>query len=127
MIYSHFRLTLTSVRRDVFANNRLSLPLVSPSPLANLILMSTNLTFGPANKIYACLADPEYGHSLASVKSPFMYNVRDEGRKDFFDYMKHHVRQITFYKTCISDMIFFSLTKNRLVSCDRLELDRLTL
>ena len=81
-----------AVRPDVFANNRLSLLLVSSAPIPNIVMLGTTLTFGLADKIYSCLADPEYGHSLAPEKSPFMYNVRDEGRKDFFDYMKYHVR-----------------------------------
>ncbi|KIM78300.1 hypothetical protein PILCRDRAFT_824514 [Piloderma croceum F 1598] len=78
------------VRRDVFANSRLSLPLVSSSSLALLFIMSTSLSFGAVSQIHAYLTDPEYGPSLAAEKSAFMYTVRDEGLKDLFDYMKHH-------------------------------------
>jgi len=46
--------------------------------------------FGLLNKIYACLTDPEYGPSLAPEKSIFMYNVKDEGVKNYFDYLKNN-------------------------------------
>jgi SAM-dependent methyltransferase len=78
------------VRHEVFANNRLSLLLVSSSPLPNIFLQRTSVTFGLLNEMHICLTDPEYGPSLAPEKSPFMYTVRDEGLKDFFDYLKHH-------------------------------------
>jgi hypothetical protein len=81
------------VRPDVFANNRLSLLLVSSTPLADRLLLSTTVTFGPADKFHACLTDLAYGPSMSPEKSPFMYNVKNEGLKDFFDYMKHHVRR----------------------------------
>jgi len=81
------------VRPDVFANNHLSLLLVSSTPVADRLLLSTTVTFGPADKFYACLTDLAYGPSMSPEKSPFMYNVKNEGLKDFFDYMKHHVRR----------------------------------
>ena len=78
---------------------------MSSSPVAILCLLSTTVTFGAANQIYACLTDPEYGPSLKPEKSPFMYNVRNEGLADFFDYLKHHVCQLTVYTAYISYMI----------------------
>jgi hypothetical protein len=113
--------TLTSVRRDVFANNRLSLPLVSSTSLAHLFIMATSLSFGAVSQIHACLTDPEYGPSLAADKSAFMYTVRDEGLKDLFDYIKHHVRQPTVYICCVVYSIVFSLTSNRSVGRQKTE------
>jgi hypothetical protein len=103
----------TPVRCDIFANNRLSLPLVSSTPLADVLLLSTTVSSGAAKNFYECLTDPEYGPSLAPEKCPFMYNVRDEGFKDFFDYIRHHVCQPA-HKTCIAKPIIFSPMRNRL-------------
>ena len=102
------------VRHNVFANNRLSLLLVSSSPLPNIFLQRTSVTFGLLNEMHICLTDPEYGPSLAPEKSPFMYTVRDEGLKDFFDYLKHHVRRTTIYIARISDLMISSLIWSRL-------------
>jgi hypothetical protein len=44
-----------------------------------------------------------------------MYNVRNEGLADFFDYLKHHVCQLTVYTAYISYMISFSQIWSRLV------------
>jgi hypothetical protein len=78
------------VRHEVFANSRLSLSLGSGAPLANIFLMGTNFFYVFVNKIHACLTDPDYGPSLVPEKSTFMYCVRDEGVRDFYDYLKHH-------------------------------------
>jgi hypothetical protein len=47
-----------------------------------------------------------------------MFTVRDEGLKDFFDYLKHHVREQTIYIAFISDLMIASLTWNRF-ACPR--------
>jgi hypothetical protein len=77
------------------------------------------MSFGAVSQIHACLTDPEYGPSLAAEKSAFMYTVRDEGLKDHFDYLKHHVRQTTVYIYCVTYMVVFSLRRNRLVGNEK--------
>jgi hypothetical protein len=81
-----------------------------------MILLGTGVMFGLLNKIYACLTDPEYGPSLAPEKSIFMYNVKDEGVKNYFDYLKNNVRRSVVY-----DLQFYlmasSLVWSRLVYC----------
>jgi hypothetical protein len=37
-----------------------------------------------------------------------MYNVRNEGLADFFDYLKHHVCQLAVYTAYISYMIYLA-------------------
>ena len=120
-IFIRFIADNAPVRHQVFANNRLSLSLVSSTPLRNIFLLGTGLAFGLLSKIYACLTDPEYGPSITPEKSPFMYSVRDEGLKDFFDYLKHHVRRPTIYIACNSDLIVSSLIRNGLVCSRSLE------
>ena len=89
------------VRHEGFANSRLSLSLGSGAPLANIFLMGTNFFYVFVNKIHACLTDPDYGPSLVPEKSTFMYCVRDEGVRDFYDYLKHHVRRKVIRIACI--------------------------
>jgi hypothetical protein len=84
--------TFALVRYDVFANNRLSLNLVSSTPLSIVVLLATPTKLEVLSKVYACLTDPEYSTSFASDKSVFMYRFKDEGITSFFDYLQKNVR-----------------------------------
>ncbi|KAH0581808.1 hypothetical protein H2248_011490 [Termitomyces sp. 'cryptogamus'] len=79
------------VEPDVFANNRLSLVLLSTSDVACLTLCHTTLAPRAASILYDNLSNPNSASSYDPKDSPFMQVVKDEGIDGtFFDWLKVH-------------------------------------
>ncbi|KAJ7637169.1 S-adenosyl-L-methionine-dependent methyltransferase [Roridomyces roridus] len=72
------------VEKDVFANNRLSVQLLSSNPLRNLGLHMTGDTTAGSTKLAETLADPEWGHSFIPAHSP--WNKHTSQPLAMFDY-----------------------------------------
>ncbi|TFK31780.1 S-adenosyl-L-methionine-dependent methyltransferase [Crucibulum laeve] len=65
------------VSTNVFANNRLSLTLLSSNPIsASVRLFTEGLNRGVAN-FYETLTDPEFAYSHEPSKAPFMYDFKE--------------------------------------------------
>lgn len=85
------RFYVFSVGPDVFANNRLSLPLVD-SPSADLLLLMTGVTQQGSIALPDAIKDPQFGHSNEPSKSAFMYFHKDRGVDDtLFSYLEKNV------------------------------------
>ncbi|KAG6868434.1 hypothetical protein C0993_002917 [Termitomyces sp. T159_Od127] len=79
------------VKPDVFANNRLSLVLLSSSDVACLTVCHTTLAPRAGSILYDNLSDPKSAASYDPKDSPFMQVVKDEGIDGtFFDWLKAH-------------------------------------
>ncbi|KAG5723110.1 Sterigmatocystin 8-O-methyltransferase [Termitomyces sp. T112] len=79
------------VEPDVFANNRLSLVLLSSSDVACLTLCHTTLAPRAASILYDNLSNPKSAASYDPKDSPFMQVVKDEGiHGTFFNWLKAH-------------------------------------
>ncbi|KAJ7573692.1 S-adenosyl-L-methionine-dependent methyltransferase [Mycena floridula] len=63
---------------DVFANNRLSLTLISSSPIAALVGLNAGECLQAMNVLPETMTDPEYAFSNEASKSAFMFSVRHE-------------------------------------------------
>ena len=79
-----------TVSADVFANSRLSLPLLSTTPMASLIGIWASEFYEGAGNICETYRDPQYGSSYAPERSALMkfFNNRDGApNRTFFDWM----------------------------------------
>ncbi|KAG6915159.1 hypothetical protein DXG01_012954 [Tephrocybe rancida] len=79
------------IKPDVFANNRLSMVLLSSSDVACLTLCHTTLAPRAASILHENLSDPKTAFSYDPKDSPFMQVVKHEGIDGtFFDWLKAH-------------------------------------
>ncbi|KAF6754137.1 S-adenosyl-L-methionine-dependent methyltransferase [Ephemerocybe angulata] len=74
------------VTDDVFANNRLSVQLLSTNPISSLGLHFTEEAFGSASFLTQTLADPEWGTSRDPRKTAFNKYTKYEG--SLFEYFE---------------------------------------
>ncbi|KAF7986406.1 hypothetical protein HWV62_31129 [Athelia sp. TMB] len=78
------------VSQGVFANNRLSSQLIPGTPVADVCLLVAGSSMKGADSLYAWLTDSAYGLSEGPAPSPFIYAIKEEGRTDLFDWLKHN-------------------------------------
>lgn len=79
---------------DVFANNRLSLTLLSSNPTSATVGLFTEECSRGVTALYDNLSDPDYASSYDSNKSAFMYSIKDEITDgSLFDWYALHVRR----------------------------------
>ncbi|KAH9949707.1 S-adenosyl-L-methionine-dependent methyltransferase [Amylocystis lapponica] len=79
------------VDTDVFANNRLSLVLLSSSSVSDLVSLHTTEMARGGSLFLETLSDKEYAFSYDPTKAPYMYAVRNEGiQGTYFDWMIAH-------------------------------------
>ncbi|KAK1215011.1 hypothetical protein PQX77_022396 [Marasmius sp. AFHP31] len=79
------------VADNIFANNRLSLMLLSSNPMSATVMFIAGSGLKAAHSLPEALVDPEYGMSVAVNKTPFAYVVRGEMENtSFFDWCKAH-------------------------------------
>ncbi|KAK7453456.1 hypothetical protein VKT23_011729 [Stygiomarasmius scandens] len=79
------------VSDSAFANNRLSLTLLSSNPVSSTILLDTYECLKGANALPESMAIPEYAESETPNKSAFTYAVRDENiNGGLFEWYKRH-------------------------------------
>ncbi|KAH8824320.1 O-methyltransferase-domain-containing protein [Flagelloscypha sp. PMI_526] len=77
------------VSRDVFANNRLSLTLLSTNPVSDLIGTFSDECFQGVWALHDVLSDSEYGPAVSEEKAAFAYALRSEmPGATLFDYLK---------------------------------------
>lgn len=79
-----------SVAPDVFANNRLSVNLISDTSLAALVDLIADDGQTPATLLPQYLVDPDYGQSLSMTKALYQYRRKDQGIPDktFYEWMQ---------------------------------------
>ncbi|PPQ73075.1 hypothetical protein CVT26_014641 [Gymnopilus dilepis] len=82
------------VSPDVFANNRLSLTLLSDHPMSALVDLITTEGQKPASALSDYLVDPEYGQSLKETEAVFQYSNNVMGIT-FYDWLQHKVSPST--------------------------------
>ncbi|KAG2074760.1 S-adenosyl-L-methionine-dependent methyltransferase [Suillus decipiens] len=76
------------VDMDVFANNRLSLILLSRNPVRNLALLHVEEIAKGATVFYETLKDPKIAYSYEPTVAPVMYAINKDGTEGtFFDWM----------------------------------------
>ncbi|KAJ8073210.1 hypothetical protein PM082_020079 [Marasmius tenuissimus] len=79
------------VAENVFANNRLSLTLLSTNPVSVTVLLNTGESLKGVNSIPEAMGDPEYGASVAVNKTAFTYSVKGEMENAaLFDWYRVH-------------------------------------
>ncbi|KAL0565880.1 hypothetical protein V5O48_016138 [Marasmius crinis-equi] len=79
------------VAEDVFANNRLSLTLLSTNPVSAIVLATTGECMKAVNSIPEAFVNSEYAFSASVNKSAFAYSVRGEMEDAvLFDWYKAH-------------------------------------
>jgi hypothetical protein len=71
-LFKHEFISL-EVSPDVFANTRVSLPLLKSNPVSDLVAFMTDDCFKGAAFLYETLTDPQYAFSYEGTKAPFMY------------------------------------------------------
>ncbi|KAL0060251.1 hypothetical protein AAF712_012961 [Marasmius tenuissimus] len=79
------------VEDSIFANNRLSLTLLSSNPMSAIVATLAGENLRAVASLPEALVDPEYGASVAPDKTSFTYTVRGEMKNaSFFDWYKTH-------------------------------------
>ncbi|KAJ6597724.1 O-methyltransferase-domain-containing protein [Mycena vulgaris] len=79
------------VERDVFANNRLSLILLSSNPVADLAYCHLAIVSKANAILYQDFTTPPYADSYEFSKSPFMHAVESEGIEGgYFQWLNAH-------------------------------------
>ncbi|KAL0571306.1 hypothetical protein V5O48_010656 [Marasmius crinis-equi] len=79
----------TEVSKDVYANNRLSLPLLSSNPVSSLATILSGDLLRGANAIPEVLVHPEFAFGTAVDQTAFSYSIRHEmSNATFFDWCK---------------------------------------
>ncbi|KAF5319647.1 hypothetical protein D9619_008584 [Psilocybe cf. subviscida] len=78
------------VSPDVFANNRLSVNIISDTSLAALVDLIADDGQTPATLLPQYLVDPDYGQSLSMTKALYQYRRKDQGIPDktFYERVK---------------------------------------
>ncbi|KAG2074762.1 S-adenosyl-L-methionine-dependent methyltransferase [Suillus decipiens] len=88
------------VDQDVFANNRLSLILLSDNPIRNMTLLHMEAVAKGATVFYETLKDQRVGYSYEPTDAPVMYAINKEGTEGtFFDWMARNDGQRESYHT----------------------------
>ncbi|KAF8645727.1 hypothetical protein AX16_007595 [Volvariella volvacea WC 439] len=82
------------VDTNVFANNRLSVMLLSENPISYFSRLCTDEASQAALSLYETLTDPTFGPSFETIKSPFLYSVRDKFSGNFLDYITPERRKV---------------------------------
>ncbi|KAG2366734.1 O-methyltransferase-domain-containing protein [Suillus spraguei] len=88
------------VDQDVFANNRLSLILLSTNPIRNMTLLHMEAVAKGATVYYETLKHQRVGYSYEPTDAPVMFAMNTEGTEGtFFDWMARNDGQRESYHT----------------------------
>jgi len=92
-----------TVTHDVFANNRVSLGLISSNPINSLLGHWGGECSIAYNKLYETLTDAEYGHSYEVRHASFAFAKKEQGTDgSLFDWYNTHVcRYLVLSQFCL--------------------------
>ncbi|KAG7091731.1 hypothetical protein E1B28_008132 [Marasmius oreades] len=83
---------LEKLNQGVYANNRMSLPLLSSNPISSTILIYSGDILQGASMLPEALVHPKYASSMAVNRSSFSYLIRNEMENaSYFDWIQSNV------------------------------------